>query len=181
MEDRDKLSMILRAYQVYFRKLAFDQLPRIAEKYLGEAGFRVVADALAEATVAALPGLIEATKDIVSIPKGDFLKVLEVHYSCHSAARSITLDESIGLFTPKRISDNRLELVSEQCPFGAKGLQLAAFVGVVVGVLRALGARAVATRDPESRKYLSPGDYLVYAEDYGEKGCKIVVEKVEAS
>ncbi len=177
-EQSQRLMMVLRAYQVYFRKLAFEQLPAIVEKYLGAAGFGIVADALAEATIAALPGLIEATKGLVEIPQGDYLKVLEVHYSCHSAAREITGDTSIGLFKPIRVNENRLELVSDKCPFNAKGLQLAAFAGVVAGVLRALGARAITARHAEARKYLKPGEYLVYTDKHGTEGCKIVVEKI---
>ena len=173
-----KLMIVLKAYQIYFRKLAFEQLPIIAERYLGSAGFGVVADALAEASAAALPGLIEATKNLVEVPQGDYLKVLEVHYSCHSAAREITGDTSIGLFKPVRVNENRLELVSEKCPFNAKGLQLAAFAGVVAGVLRALGARAVVARHVEAKKYLKPGEYIVYTDKHGTEGCKIIVEKV---
>jgi len=175
--DPQRVAMILKAYQVYFRKLAFEQLPAIAEKYLGEAGFRIVADALAEATVAALPGLLEATKGLVNVPQGDHLKILEVHYSCHSAARQITGDNTIGLFKPVRVSEKRLELVAEKCPFDAKGLQLAAFAGVVAGVLRALGARAIVSHGPESMRFLHSGEYLVYPEKNGNGGCKLVVEK----
>ena len=136
-----------------------------------------MADALAEATVAALPGLIEATRGLVTLPEGDPLRVLEVHYSCHTAARSITGDETIGLFVPRRVSENRLELVAEKCPFNADGLQLAAFAGVVVGVLKALGVRATAVSKEAMKRHLPRGSYAVWAEKDGNGGCKIVVEK----
>ena len=175
--DPKRLAMILKTYQVYFRKLAFEQLPRLAERFLGRAGFRIVVDALAEATVAALPGLLEATRGLVEVPQGDPLKVLEVHYSCHTAAREITGDNSISLFKPIRVSENRLELVAEECPFNADGLQLAAFAGIAVGVLRALKAPVVAISEPGEERYLEPGTYAVWAEKRG-KGCAIVAEKI---
>ncbi|HIE33485.1 MAG TPA: hypothetical protein EYP81_05520 [Thermodesulfobacteriaceae bacterium] len=172
------LQKILKAYQAYFRTLAFQELPRITWQLLGEVGFGIVAEALAKATIAALPSLIDAVKGLVEVRKGDPLDVLFTHFDCHSKAREITGDEQIGLFKPRREGSNRLVLEG-RCPFEFKDnpLVLASYAGIVVGVLRALGQEAHAVSKRELLKKLKRG-YGVYAEE--ENGvCRIIVEKVD--
>ncbi len=177
VEAGQRLAMILKTYQVYFRKLAFEQLPRIAERYLGELGFRIVAEALAEATIAALPGLLEAVKGVVEPPTGDPLSLLEVHYQCHTTARSIAGDQSIPVFRPRRESPDRVVLEADECPFNASGLQLAAFAGIALGVLRAAGVEAYAVANEEAKRYLPPGSYAVWSTRLGDK-CIIAAERL---
>lgn len=177
--DTKRIEMVLRAYQAYFRSLAFQELPKMAYQYLGEAGFVEVAEALARATIAALPALIEATKGLVEMPESkDPLDVLPLHFQCHSKAIEITGDQSIGLFRAVRESPNRLVFEAVHCPYGIENpLVLASYVGIVVGVLRALGAKAYALSKPESKKYIREG-YVVWGEKTDET-CRIVVEKIE--
>ncbi len=180
-EAFQRLMMVLRAYQAFFRSLAFGELPRMAYRFLGRSGFAVVSEALARATIAALPALVEATKGIAQMPEGDMMDKLGYHFSCHSAARQITNDMTIGLFTPKRVDKNKLVFEANKCPqdISDNPLVPAAYVGVVVGVLRALGQKAYAASSAEDVKYLRGrgGVYVVYP-DMGEK-CRIVVEYVE--
>ncbi|ADY73615.1 hypothetical protein Dester_0976 [Desulfurobacterium thermolithotrophum DSM 11699] len=177
LQANKRVKAILRAYQVYFRKLAFERLPTLAEEYFGSAGFRIVSDALADATAAAVPGLLEAVEGIAEIPDGDLLKVLELHYIVHSAAREITRDETIGLFVPNRVSEKRLEMVAKKCPHDADGIKLAVFVGVVAGVIKALGGKANGITDEKFMEYLPKGSYAVWAIKEDES-CKLIVEEV---
>ncbi len=180
-EEYHRLKMTLKAYQAFFRSLAFSELPRMAYQFLGGAGFAEVVEALARATIAALPSLIEATRGIAEMPSGDTLDKLAYHYTCHSAAREITKDMTIGLFKPVRVDRNKLVFEADKCPHSIEDNPLvpAAYVGVIVGVLRALGAKAYGVSDPKARRHLAGrgGVYMVYP-DVKER-CRIVVEYLE--
>ena len=172
--------MVARAYQAFFQSLAFHALPKIVHRYLGDAGFVDIVEALAEATIAALPHLLEATKGMVEVPGGDPLEKLVLHMRCHEAARRILGDESVGIFRVERLDENRVLFRAERCPHsGDSPLLIASYIGVIVGVLRALGARAYGARSREYVRHLARGGE-VYAVYPAGEGCSIVVERLRS-
>jgi len=178
MED-EKILMVLEAYKAYFRNLAFEELPRIAKKYLGpDAGFVEVSEVMARATARELPHLIRMVGSSVDLNK-DPLEVLELHYGCHKLARAVAHDDEIALLTPKREGDDRLVLESSALPKNLEEnpLVAASYAGVVVGVLRALGCKARAMRRPELRKHMEAGTYAVWVE-VGKDSFRVVVERI---
>ncbi len=176
--DEEKMIMVLEAYKAYFRNLAFEELPRVARKYLGpDAGFIEISEIMARATAKELPHLMKMSESI-DLNK-DPLEVLELHYTCHKLARAVAHDDEIALMMPRREGENKLVLESPIVPENLKEnpLVAASYAGVVVGVLMALGCKAKALRRPELRKHMQPGTYAVWVE-VGEDAFRVVVERV---
>ena len=174
--ETERLRMVIQAYRIFFRSIVFKGLPDMAEKIAGPAAFVDEAEIVMEGAELAIRNLLKALHGIVRIPEGDVLDKLHVYEECHNAIAKL-VDGHAPLFRIRR-EGNRVVLEADECPHGGEPSPnvMAVYVGIVAGVIRALGGKAYPARSGKLRNYIREnGVYIVYPIE-GE--CKIVVEKV---
>ena len=176
MSESERLRMVIKAYRTFFRSIVFRGLPDMAEKIAGPAAFVDEAEIVMEGAELAISHLLRALHGLVHIPEGDILDKLHIYEECHGAIAKL-VDGHAPLFRIRR-EGNRAILEADECPHGGepKPNIMAVYVGIVAGVVRALGGKAYPARSEKSKHYIhEKGVYIVYPVE-GE--CKIVVEKM---
>ncbi|UXD22130.1 hypothetical protein IPA_02005 [Ignicoccus pacificus DSM 13166] len=174
------LELLAYFYQTYFRSITFSALPAELEAILGDAAYGVIVRIVAGASGKAVPTM--AKNMGYQLEDEDKLAALanlnkKCHVELYQETSKIKGLGDIGLIPVEYNKEKgRVLFQLDKCPKNI--IAAAPFVGIVVGISRALGLKVTAIRTPEQKQMIKEG-FVVYPILKKEEGkCYIAVERV---
>ena len=169
------LEAVAYFYQTYFRQITFNAIPRELKHILGDTAFGVIVRLVSGASSIAVPTMAKMMG--VKLEEGDPLKALvKLNNTCHVEMYKETskLKElgDIGLI-PTEEKDGKIYFYLDKC--SEDPIEMAPYVGIVVGISRALGLKVTAVKSEGAKKMVKEG-YVVYPVP-GKEKCAVVIEK----
>ncbi len=165
------MAELLRVYHSFLRSLAFEQLPELVHRTLGEQGFGPLSRLYAEAVKRYL-------RRYHPHGGGDPGELLGELKRVASAAVDVLGEEPLFRFD-YRVEEGRLLV---RVPFRVEGpvdrLRAAVLLGMIAGVLEHTGRRVYVVSSPDRarRQLAGRGVYIVYLEEEGGE-ARIVAEE----
>ncbi len=174
------LRLLAYFYQTYFRSITFEALPKELESILGDAAYGVIVKIVAGASSKAVPTM---AKDMgFQLEDEDKLAALanlnkKCHVELYNETSKIKGLGDIGLIPVEYDKEKGMvKFELNKCPQSL--VAAAPFVGIVVGISRAMGLKIVAIRTPDQKQMVKEG-YVAYPVLKSSEGkCYIVVERV---